>query len=239
MTPPAILAAAAEREIDLIGALDHNAAGNARSLVDAAAGGTVHVLPGLEVQSIDGVHTVCLCDSPAVAEEMQDFVRAHLPDTANAPEILSRQRLLNADGQQVGRESRPLWQSTDLNLEEICREGHRRGCLVILAHVTRQLTGVIGVLGYLPEGLAFDALESGPPMALSAQVEADLVRHPWVWSSDAHQPEEIGTVCTDFWLREPTVAELRLALRGQSGRRVSDSVTSAAAFVATPAIRGE
>lgn len=233
MTPPAILAAAVERKIDLIGALDHNGAANARSLVDAAAGGAaggaVRVLPGLEVQSMEGIHIVCLCDDPGDAEEMQDFVCAHLPEAANPSEIARRQRLLNADGEQVGQENRALWQPTRLTLVEICREAHRRGFLVIPAHVTRQGTGLIEVLGRAPEGLEIDALESDPHMATSARVDADLARYPWVVSSDAHQPDEIGMACTDFWLREPTVAELRLALRGESGRRAWGCVTNTAA----------
>ena len=233
MTPHAILTAAREREVDVIGGLDHNAAANARSLVDAAAAGAagtpVHVLPGLEIQSMEGVHIVCLCDDPGDAEEMQQFVWAHLPEAANPPEIVRRQQLLNADGEQVGQENRALWESTRLSLVEICREARRRGFLVIPAHVTRPGTGLIDVLGCAPEGLEIDALESGPPMAPSAQVEAELARYPWVWSSDAHQPDEIGTICTDFWLREPTVAELRMALRGESGRRVLGAVTGAVA----------
>ena len=208
----------------MIGAVDHNSAGNARALT-AAAGGRgepVHVLPGLEIESAEGVHVVCLCDNAEAAEALQELVWAHLPETPNRAQSLGEQWLMDSDGQRVGRETRLLLQATQIKLEEICREGRRRGFLTIPAHVTRKAYGLFGVLGFVPDGLRGDALELGPlgrtPMPLAGRAQGDLARHPPVRASDAHRLEEIGTACTDFWLAEPTVAELRMALRQHVGR---------------------
>jgi len=188
MTPPGILAEALRREIDLIGAIDHNAAGNARALVAAsrAAGDTVHVLPGLEIESVEGVHVVCLCDNAEAAEAMEEFVWAYLPTSGHQPDVLGEQWLLDGDGTRIRQEMRPLLRSAKIRLEEICRESKRRGLLTIPAHVTRRGYGLFGVLGFMPVGMEVDALELGPPMPLSAPALADLDHHPHVCSSDAH-----------------------------------------------------
>ncbi|UCH34562.1 MAG: PHP domain-containing protein [Armatimonadota bacterium] len=227
MTPPAIITAARQREVDLIGAVDHNAAGNARALIAATEcrgpDGPIHVLPGLEVESAEGVHVVCLCNSAEAAEAMQEFVWSHLPAATNRPEAIGEQSLLDAEGRAVRQETRLLLQATTIKLDELCREAARRGLLCVPAHVTRRTYGLLGVLGFVPDHLAFDALELGPPgrtpLPLAARPQADLGRLPQVRASDAHRLDDIGTACTDFWLAKPTVAELRLALRQRAGRR--------------------
>ena len=224
MTPPSVLAEMLKRDIDVIGAVDHNASGNARAFLAAAshlAGKAVHILPGLEIESLEGVHVLCLCDDAEAAEAMQDFVWAHLPESGHRPEVFGEQWLVDTDGKHIRQEMRPLLRSAKIKLEEICVESKRRGLLTIPAHVTRRGYGLFGVLGFMPEGLDVDALELGPPMLLSAPAKADLERHPHIRSSDAHWLEDIGTACTDLWVEELTVAEIKLAFQERSGRRAS------------------
>jgi PHP family Zn ribbon phosphoesterase len=224
MTPPAILAAAHSRGIDVVGVVDHNAAGNAHAAAAAQQQGaqnSAHVLPGLEIQSAEGVHVLCLCDGPEAAEAMQDYVCDRLPEIPPEPEVTDRQSLLGADGRQVGHETRPLWLPTEIDLREICREGQRRGLLMIAAHVIRPVTGLIPLMGGVPEDLAIDAIESGLKWPLQPRAAAELAGYPRVTASDAHALEEIGATHTDFWVAEPSVAELKLALQGASGRRAT------------------
>ena len=225
LTPPAILAAARRRQVNLIGVVDHNAAGNACAMERAALaamedeGIRVHVLPGLEVESSEGVHVVCLCESGEAAEEFQSLVWPRLPKAAHRPEVLGEQWLVDEQGRLVAQERRLLLRAMDMTLSEICCEGRRRGCLMVPAHVTRRGHGLLGVLGLVPADLRVDALELGPvSIPLSERAEAELGRHPCIHSSDAHRAEEIGTACTEFRMAEPTVAELRLALAGEKGR---------------------
>ena len=226
MTPPAILAAARQRGVNVVGVIDHNAAGNARALIAAMATRgpeePVHVLPGLEIESVEGVHVVCLCDSAEAAEAMQEFVWEHLPPAPHRPDALGEQWLTNGEGRPVRKETRLLLHATEIRLEDICRECRERGFLAVPAHVTRRAYGLIGVLGFVPDRLDIDALELGPlgrtPMPLSGPAQADLARYPQVRSSDAHHLDEIGAACTDFWIAEPTIAELRLALKLRAGR---------------------
>ena len=47
---------------------------------------------------------------------------------------------------------------------------------------------------------------------------------PRIISSDSHFLEDIGSAYTVYLLAEPSLAELRLALRGQEGRRIVERV---------------
>jgi PHP family Zn ribbon phosphoesterase len=46
--------------------------------------------------------------------------------------------------------------------------------------------------------------------------------YPCVTSSDAHFLHDIGKVWTEFVLAAPTVEEIRMALTGADGRRISN-----------------
>lgn len=231
MVPPTILAAARARRIDLIGAVDHNAAGNARAMVEAMqrqpSGERVHVLPGVEAESSEGVHTVCLCDSAEEAEEMAALFESSLADLANRPDAFGEQCLVDAAGRTVGRETRLLLQATRMSFRDICGHSLARGLLTIAAHATRPSHGLLGVLGFVPDGTQLDALEAGPlgPWR-SGGDHPDLARWPAIHSSDAHRVEDIGEVWTDFWLAELSVAEIKLALHGEAGRRVQPCVAT-------------
>jgi PHP family Zn ribbon phosphoesterase len=225
MVPRTILEAARARGIDLIGVVDHNAAGNARAMMEAmgrqAAGERVHVLPGVEAESAEGVHALCLCDRAEEAEEMAALLQSSMPELANRPEAFGEQSLVDADGCTVGRETRLLLQATRMSFRDICGHGLARGLLMIAAHATRRGHGLLGVLGFVPEGTQLDALESGQPgPGRTGEGHPDLARWPLIYSSDAHRAEDIGGFWTDLWLAEPSVAEIKLALRGEGGRRV-------------------
>ncbi|NQT83362.1 histidinol-phosphatase, partial [bacterium] len=94
----------------------------------------------------------------------------------------------------------------------------------IASHVDRESFGIIGHLGFIPEGLRLDALE------LSGRVSADEARAilaprgqrsrdlPLVTFSDAHYPEDVGKRWTTFLLDDVRVEEIRSALVGGEGR---------------------
>jgi hypothetical protein len=74
----------------------------------------------------------------------------------------------------------------------------------------------------IPPGLNLEALElsrrtefHGPGMGMEPPLSI-----PRIVSSDAHLLEDIGTAYTVLLLAEPTLAELRVALRGEGGRRI-------------------
>ncbi len=76
MIPSLIIEAAARAGLDIIAIADHNSCENAGAVIEAAEDSGVRVLPGLEVQSVEGVHLLCLFDEIDQAHGLQDLVYA-------------------------------------------------------------------------------------------------------------------------------------------------------------------
>src|SRR5512139_2660318 len=83
MIPPLIVRQAIQLGLEIIAITDHNSAGNAAAVIEAAAGSGLTVLPGMEVQSREEVHLICLFDRVEQALGWQEQVLSALPDLEN------------------------------------------------------------------------------------------------------------------------------------------------------------
>ena len=106
MLPPLLIERAQEIGLTLLGVVDHNSAGNAQAMWEAAEGSRVVVKPGLEVETRETVHLVCLFDEVDQARELQELVYAHLPSfsRAAAERSFGSQMLVSGEGLLVAHE---------------------------------------------------------------------------------------------------------------------------------------
>jgi 3',5'-nucleoside bisphosphate phosphatase len=222
MIPPLIVRQALARGLNLIAVTDHNAAANCAAVMQPAQDTELAVLPGMEVQTVEEVHTVCLFDTIEQALTWQGIVFDHLPDQANVEELFGAQYVVDAEGGYIRTETRLLQTSTDLPLEEILRRVKTLGGLAIPAHVDRPSFSLLANLGMVPSGLDAPALElfrlTDPTAARTRW--PDLAPYPLIRSGDAHRLSEI-TPALKLTLAAPTIAELTLALAGSTGRSFS------------------
>jgi predicted transcriptional regulator len=79
MIPPLIVRSALENHINLIAITDHNHTANIGAVQKAASGTGLVVLPGIEIQTREEVHVVCLFDTLEQAQSFQAFVDQTLP----------------------------------------------------------------------------------------------------------------------------------------------------------------
>lgn len=204
MIPPLLVARGREQGLDVVGIVDHNSAGNAQAAVDAAAESGMVVKPGLEVETKESVHLLCLFDRVEQALEMQALVYDHLPSlpAAAGSQSFGYQFLVDCEGAFLGHEQRPLFAATALSCAEVAEAARGKGGLVLGAHADRRAHGLLAVLGFVPPDLSLDGLECGPGDLHSGRVA----------SSDAHRLEEIGSRYTIFEAESVTVEALRQSL---------------------------
>ncbi len=219
MIPPLIVAEALERGLNLIAITDHHASANVAAVRKAAQGTGLHVLPGMEVQSREEVHVLCLFDSLDQLNAWQGRVDQALPNLDNDPEHLGEQFIVDETGEFLRREPRLLLTSTSLTIEAVFAGVHQLGGLAIPAHVDRTAFGLFPVLGFVPANLQVEALEvsSLGYKTLPALRYPQLAEHPLLIGGDAHMLDQILGM-NRFELAAPTIAELRLALAGRMGR---------------------
>jgi len=219
MIPPLIVQAALERGIHWIAITDHNASSNVSAVQKAAASSGLAVLPGMELQTREEVHVLCLFDSLAQLSTWQAVVDRLLPELENNPEYFGEQFIVDETGEFIRRENRLLLNSVDLSFEQVIQQVNALGGLAIPAHVDRTAFGLFANLGLVPEGVAVEALEISRlvPAAEAARRFPQLKGYPILQGGDAHRLDEfLGA--NEFRIEAPTVAEIRLALRGQDGR---------------------
>jgi hypothetical protein len=223
MSPRAIVEKSLERGMDIIALCDHNSAENVGAVMRAGAERGLCVFPGMEVNSVEEVHSLALFETRSQALALQETVYRQLRGS-NRAEIFGDQVVANEFDEVEGFNDRLLIGAVQLTLQEVVNEVHRLGGLSIASHVNKQSFSVIAQLGFIPPDLEFEALE------ISRHLKREEVPvllpaakgFPIVTSSDAHFLEEIGSIWTTFLLESPSLDEVRMALKERSGRRMLD-----------------
>jgi hypothetical protein len=221
MCPRAIVETSLERGLDMIAVCDHNSAENTGAAIRAGELQGLNVLPGIEINSREEVHSLAIFPSVIQALAMQEIIYMNLQGT-NRPELFGDQVVANEFDEVEGFNDRFLIGATQLSLHRVVNEVHKLGGLSIASHVDRPSYSVISQLGFIPPDLKVDALEVSDS-AKAAAAKTDWGRGPnapVVTFSDAHTPESIGSSCTVFLLEAARFQEIHLALSGSKGRRV-------------------
>jgi PHP family Zn ribbon phosphoesterase len=221
MIPPLIISEALELGIDLIAITDHNASANIPAVMAAASGSGLTILPGIELQTREEVHSLCIFDTLEQVSAFQDLLDTSLPPLKNQPDFFGPQYVVDASGEFIREETRLLLTSSSLSLEEACNRVIEMGGLFIPAHVNRKANGLLATLGFIPPDLAASAIEISrhiTPEAAKAQFP-QLNRYPLIQSGDVHRLDDF-LAPNYFTLESLCVAELSLALQGRSGRKL-------------------
>lgn len=186
MSPRLMASLAHERGIRIMALTDHNSALNTPAFATACRAAGVAPLFGLELNSLEEVHLLCVFATPAEALAFGADLYPHLPLFAWDTSALGDQVAVDDDENIIDMPEKWLGAALDIGFDELAAEGARRGALVIPAHVDRPSNSVGSQLGFLPKG-PYDAVESlyDPPRSLTRGL-------PALSGSDAHAPEQIG-----------------------------------------------
>jgi len=219
MTPPAIVRAASREGLMMVAICDHNTTAHT-TVVQKAAGTDVAVIAGIEITTAEEAHVLALFPDAEHANAVGKKVRATLPENRNG--FCSSSPLMDSAGRVIGSEPKMLAAASTLELEETVRLIRKNHGLAVAAHVDRPSFSVVSQLGIFPDDAGFDAVEISPVAArsLSRSREFETFGLPVITSSDAHFLSDVGSSYTVFEMREPTFAELTLALRSVGGRRL-------------------
>lgn len=219
MIPPLIVDAALEKGISIIAITDHNSSANVTAVQKAAQGTGLYVLPGMELQTKEDVHSLCLFDTMEQIQKMQEKVDHTLPDIQNKSEFFGEQFIVDESGDYIRSEERLLITSSSLSLNQAFQIVTDLGGLFIPAHINRKTFGLIENLGLIPEDIPFSALEISRHIS-TTEAKKTIPRadqYPLIQNGDAHRLDELlGS--TIFTLAEPTISEIHLALQGIQNR---------------------
>jgi PHP family Zn ribbon phosphoesterase len=219
MIPPLIAKKAHELGLGLLAVTDHHTVDNVVAVQRAAAEYDIRVLPGMEVQTREEAHIVCLFADMERALAWQERVYAHLPDERNPEEVFGAQYVVDETGDYVQSNERLLQTSLTLSVDEVVQGVRALGGLPIAAHVDRPSFSLLASLGFIPPALPLAAIE----VSHRCNVERLLQQHsglsawPMVRGGDAHRLEEMRRSLR-LQVKARILDELAMALAGAQGR---------------------
>lgn len=159
MTPNNIVNMALLKGLDMIAVTDHNSVSNCQAVMNCAAGRDIIVVPGMELETMEEIHLVCLFPSVDAALKMQHIVKNALPKLKNREDIFGRQLFLNDGDAVTGCEEQLLLTAAMISIEDAVHKVGNLGGVVIPAHVDRESYSIISNLGTIPENLGFKYVE--------------------------------------------------------------------------------
>ena len=217
MIPPLIIEKALEEKIDIIALTDHNTAANVPAMLDAAVGTGITVFPGMELETSEEIHVLCLFDTLAQLQTFEKIVNSHLPDYKNNDEFFGYQLVVDKDGNFIRKEERLLHTASTLSIFEAQEQVKRLGGLFIPAHVEREENGMLPRLGGVPPELHLYIVE------ISSYESTPEVRKLWpdlkdihiIKNGDAHDLDGmVGSTTLEF--DEITLANIEKAILEQT-----------------------
>ena len=159
MTPNNIVNMAKLKGLGVIAITDHNSCENVKSCISAASETNLIVIPGMELQTREDIHVVCLFNSIDKAYTFQDYVNKHLPNIKNRPDIFGEQIVFDKNDNIIGYNEKMLLTSTDISFDEAFEAVKNLNGVFIPAHVDRQSFSILYSLGFIPDYLPIKLLE--------------------------------------------------------------------------------
>ncbi|MEW6739085.1 MAG: PHP domain-containing protein [Nitrospirota bacterium] len=217
MTPLRIIDAAVKKGLDVIAISDHNSAENAGIAMKIAQEKGIKVLPAMEVTSYEEAHVLAIFDSIEKVMGMQEIVYKNLPDGINDERLSGYQVVVNESDEVLGFNKRILFGATGLSLNALVDAIHSFGGIAVASHIDKEIFSVVSQLGFIPDDIAFDALEISynTKRQRAESVFGVYKSIPWITSSDAHHLNDIGRRTTSFFLEELFFEEIKKAFKGE------------------------
>ncbi len=210
MTPNNIVNMALLKGLDIIAVTDHNSCSNLPAVMEVARENGLMVIPGIEVQTKEEVHIICLFKRMEGAVKFAEIVYNSLPYIKNNEEVFGRQLIFNAKDEIIGKEDKLLLSSTALSISDVFILVRGLGGICIPAHVDRPGFSIITNLGFIPANLKVKTIEVSKKFTAEAAFKKFpfLSKFNHIISSDAHYLEDISEREFFFELDCLSVSEL-------------------------------
>ena len=216
MTPGNIVGMAAVKGLDVIAVTDHNSCRNCPAVSAFAEQYGVMAIPGMEINTSEEVHAVCLFPGLEQALAFDAYVYARLLRVPNREDIFGRQLLVNEEDEVYGTEPNLLISSADISFDGLWKLVRSYGGVMFPAHIEKPANSVIANLGFVPPDSQFKTAELHDLKHLHEVRKANpyLAECRIISNSDAHYLEHIHEPELTLPVKEKSIAAVLAALAG-------------------------
>lgn len=190
MTPNNIVNMAIIKGLDVIAVTDHNATYNLKAIESIAKKEGLLFIPGIEVESCEGVHLLCYFPRVDLAEAFGEIITQSLP-AIKTNKVFGQQLIVDEEDEIVARFEKLLINSSQFTIEEIWKYTQNYQGVMVYAHIFRGSNGVLPVLGFLPKNIRLNALEIYAQDIHREEIKRLEKEYTLLVDSDAHQLVDI------------------------------------------------
>ncbi len=207
MSPNNIVNMSLLKKLDFIAITDHNTLGNVEAVIKCAEDKGLMVIPGIEVESNEEVHMICLFSNLTAARQMDDIIRKHLPDIKNRPDIFGEQILYDCNDRIIAYDERLLLTATSLTVNQIKIIADQLNGLAIPAHIDRDSFSIISNLAFIPDELNISTIEISTNTDKVDFINRNkyLKKYKVIVNSDAHYLQDISEADYSIELDEKSI----------------------------------
>lgn len=218
MTPNNIVNMSMLKELDIIAITDHNSIKNARVAMEVAKDKDIIVVPGMEVQTIEEVHVVCLFRNIESAIEFEKVINEKLIIIKNKKEKFGEQLIVDKDDKIIGEVENLLLSSVDITIDELIFLVNRYNGVIFPAHIDRSYASILTNLGFIPNEYNFRYVEvSKGDTSKKILANSDYINKYFILrNSDAHNLGAINEPLYSIELEEKSIDCFIDKLRGSS-----------------------
>ncbi len=215
MTPGNIVGMAVVNGLDALAIADHNSSYNVPAALEIAEEYGIILVPGMELETSEEIHIVCLFPEYSQLKSFQQEVCASYSPRDNIIDIFGHQRIYNGRDEIIGEWRPMLLEPTGISVDHVFTMADQYGGIAYPAHVDRDSYSVLSSFGMLPYHYPHSFVE------ISCQCDREnlLERYPelktykMLRASDAHYHEHIQEEGAELFVEEKSAEGIIEALK--------------------------
>ena len=218
MTPANICGMAKVKSLLAIAVTDHNTCGNCSAVMNAAKEHGIIAVPGMELETSEEVHVICLFETVEMALKFSSEVYRRLPEIKNRVDIYGEQILMDSNDKVISKEERLLHNATSIGIDDLPGMMASYKGVAIPAHIDKDSNSILATLGFITPDMGFSILELSKNCR-GEKEEALFLKHPYlnagysfVCNSDAHYLWDINEADQCLEVEECSIAGIFDAL---------------------------
>lgn len=207
MTPNNIVNMSLLKELNVIAITDHNTLKNCAVAMDLAKDKDIIVIPGVEVQTIEEVHMVCLFRSIEDAMAIDKILQEKMIKIKNKPEKFGQQYVVDEQDKIIESIDNLLIISVELSIRELIALVNLYNGVVFPAHIDRDYASIITNLGFIPDEYNFRYIEVSKRESAKKYLADEALKNKYfiLRNSDAHNLGMINEPLYSLELDELTI----------------------------------
>lgn len=187
MTPNNIVNMAMLNGLNCIAVTDHNSIFNCKAVTELGKKAGITVLPGMELETSEEVHVLCLFSCIENAEKFSDYVFSNMPKIKLKKEIFGEEIIMNEKDEILYELDFLLNVATGISCDEVSGLVRRYEGVAVPAHVDKPANSIIANLGFITADMGFSAVEYSKNCTQDFFEKNEYLKeYNFIKNSDAH-----------------------------------------------------